>query len=75
MRNIRGGLHNLYEVFPDEGNVDFLEVVRILRVTQFSGSICPDHLPSHPDDPGCFQAFAIPFGYFQGLIRVVNNEV
>jgi mannonate dehydratase len=52
-----------------------LEVVRILRVTQFSGSICPDHLPSHPHDPGCFQAFAIPFGYFQGLIRVVNNEV
>jgi D-mannonate dehydratase len=36
MRNIRGGLHHFYEVFPDEGNVDFLEVVRILRDTQFS---------------------------------------
>jgi hypothetical protein len=43
-----------------------LEVVRILRDTQFSGSICPDQLPSHPDDPGGFHAFAIAYGYFQG---------
>jgi len=31
------------------------------RDTQFSGSICPDHMPSHPDDPGGFQAFAFSY--------------
>jgi len=75
MRNIRGGLNNFYEVFPDEGDVDFSRVVRILRDTQFSGSICPDHLPVHPDDPGGFQAFACSYGYIRALIQAVNSEV
>ena len=75
MRNIRGSLGNFCEVFPDEGDVDFLKVVRILRDTQFSGSICPDHVPSHPDDPGGFQAFAFASGYIKALIQAVNNEV
>ena len=42
IRNIRGGLHDFSEVFPDEGEMDFLEVLRILRDYQFSGSLCPD---------------------------------
>jgi mannonate dehydratase len=60
MRNIRGSLNDVYEIFPDEGDVDFSNG-RILRDTQFSSSICPDHMPGHPNDPGGFQAFA--FGY------------
>lgn len=75
MRNIRGGLHDFSEVFPDEGDVDFVKVMRILRDTQFSGSICPDHMPSHPDDPGSFQAFAFGYGYIKALIQTVNGEV
>ena len=34
MRNIRGSLNNIYEVFPDEGEVDFSKVMRILRDTR-----------------------------------------
>src|SRR5215467_10451118 len=49
MRNIRGGLNNFAEVYPDEGDMDFLKIMRILRDVQFNGSICPDHMPSHPD--------------------------
>jgi mannonate dehydratase len=75
MRNIRGGLNDFCEVFPDEGEMDFSEIVRILRDTQFSGSICPDHMPDHPDDPGGFQAFAFGYGYIKALIQAVNSEV
>jgi mannonate dehydratase len=74
MRNIRGGLYDFCEVFPDEGEMDFLKIIRILRDTQFSGSICPDHMPSHPDDPGGFQAFAFGYGYIKALIQAVNSE-
>ena len=74
MRNIRGSLNNFYEVFPDEGEVDFSKVMRILRDTQFPGAICPDHLPSHPEDPGGFQAFAFSYGYIKALIQAVNSE-
>lgn len=75
MRNIRGGLNNFAEVYPDEGEMDFLKIMRILRDTQFAGSICPDHMPSHPDDPGKLQAFAFGYGYIKALIQTVNSEV
>jgi mannonate dehydratase len=75
MRNIRGGLYNFAEVYPDEGELDFLKVMRILRDVQFSFSICPDHMPSHPDDPGKLQAYAFGYGYINALIHAVNSEV
>ena len=75
MRNIRGGLHDFAEVYPDEGDMDFLKIMRILRDTQFSGSLCPDHMPRHPDDPSGLQAFAFGYGYIKALIQVVNSEV
>ena len=75
MRNIRGGLHDFLEVFPDEGDMDFLKIMRILRDTQFSGAFCPDHMPTHPDDPERLQAFAFGYGYIKALMQVVNSEV
>jgi mannonate dehydratase len=75
MRNIRGGLNSFDEVYPDEGEMDFFKVMQILRDVQFSGSICPDHMPRHPDDPGSLQAFAFGYGYVKALIQAVNSEV
>jgi len=75
MRNIRGGLYNFAEVYPDEGEMDFLKIMRILRDVQFSLSICPDHMPSHPDDPEKLQAYAFGYGYINALIHAVNSEV
>ena len=82
MRNIRGGFlntkdpaFNFAEVFPDEGDMDFVAVMRILRDSQFSHAILPDHMPAHPDDPGKLQAYAFGYGYIHALIQAVNSEV
>jgi mannonate dehydratase len=75
MRNIKGGLHDFEEVFPDEGVLDFVRIMRILRDTGFRWSICPDHMPHHHDDPGGLQAFAFGYGYLHALIQSVNSEV
>jgi mannonate dehydratase len=75
MRNIRGGLHNFEEVYPDEGDMDLFRVMRVLRDVQFAGSICPDHMPRHPGDPGGLQSFAFGYGYIKALIQAVNSEV
>lgn len=75
MRNIRGGLHDFSEVFPDEGEMDFLEIIRILRDYQYPGALCPDHMPNHPDDPDKLQGFAFGFGYIKALIHAANSEV
>lgn len=75
MRNIRGGLHDFDEVYPDEGEMDFFQIMRILRDVQFAGSICPDHMPRHPDDRGGLQSFAFGYGYIKALIEAVNSEI
>jgi mannonate dehydratase len=75
MRNIRGSLGKFEEVYPDEGEMNFFEVMRILRDTQFAGSLCPDHMPHHPNDPGAVQAFAFGYGYIKALLQAVNSEV
>jgi mannonate dehydratase len=75
MRNIRGGLNDFAEVFVDEGDLDFFQVMRILRDVQYRYMILPDHNPSHPDDPGKLQAYAFAYGYIRALIQAVNSEV
>lgn len=80
-RNIRGGLHNFQEVWPDEGDVDMYKVAQVLRDVEYSYMLMPDHAPHHPDDispTGGFsrvsQAWAFQFGYIIALIQVVNSE-
>ena len=82
MRNIRGGYlntadprFNFAEVYPDEGDIDFVKVMRILRDAQYAHAILPDHMPSHPDDPGKLQAYSFGYGYIHALIQAVNAEV
>lgn len=75
MRNIKGGLYYFQEVYIDEGEAAFIEVIRILRDTGYAWSICPDHVPTHPDDPRGYQAFAHAYGYIQGMIDASNREV
>lgn len=75
MRNVRGGLNDFQEVYHDEGDMNFLEVIRILRDADYAGTYLPDHAPTHPDDPGKYQAFAFAFGYIKALIDAANSEV
>ena len=41
MRNIRGGLGKFQEVYPDEGEMDFFQAMRILRDVQFARPVAP----------------------------------
>ena len=78
-RNIRGGLHNFQEVWPDEGDVDMHKVAQVLADVGYPYMMMPDHAPHHPDDvspPGVSgrvrQAWAFQFGYIIALIQAVN---
>jgi mannonate dehydratase len=50
-RNIRGRRDDFQEVYPDEGDLDMVQVARTLREVGYSGMVMPDHMLSHPDDP------------------------
>jgi mannonate dehydratase len=70
-RNIRGRRDSFQEVFPDEGDMDMLAVMRTLREVGYPHMVMPDHMPRHDDDPRQDQAFAFGYGYIKALIQAV----
>ena len=73
-RNIRGGRDDFMEVYPDEGDMNMVEVMRALRDVDYPYLVMPDHMPHHHDDPRGRQAFAYGFGYIKALIQAVGDE-
>lgn len=74
LRNIKGGWNNFQEVYPDNGDMNFLQVVRELREVGFDGMVMPDHVPHHHDPLANWQSFAFCYGYIKGLIQAVTEE-
>jgi mannonate dehydratase len=73
-RNIRGGFLNFQETFPDDGDVNFLKIIRVYKEVGFDGMLMPDHVPKIEGDANGAQAFAYCFGYIRALIQAVNME-
>jgi mannonate dehydratase len=73
-RNIKGGYLNFQETFPDDGDVDMLQALRVYKEVGYDGMIMPDHVPHIDGDVGGAQAFAFAFGYIQALIQRVSQE-
>ncbi|MFT5369852.1 MAG: mannonate dehydratase [Candidatus Latescibacterota bacterium] len=79
-RNIRGGLHNFQETWPDEGDVDMFEIARIFHEVDYPYMLMPDHAPQHPDDVSpegvskrVRQAWAFQYGYIIAMIQAVSR--
>lgn len=72
-RNIRGRRDSFQEVFPDEGDVDFVKAIRVYREVGYDGMLMPDHVPGHADDPDHKQAFAFCYGYIRALIQATSS--
>ena len=72
-RNIRGHRDEFVEVFPDEGDVDFVKAIQVYREVGYSYLLMPDHVPQAPGDPGGLQSFAYCYGYIRALIQAVDQ--
>ena len=72
-RNIRGHRNEFLEVYPDEGDVDFVKAIQVYKEVDYSGMLMPDHVPQAPGDPGGEQSFAFCFGYIRALIQAVDQ--
>jgi mannonate dehydratase len=72
-RNIRGRRDDFCETYPDEGDLDMLEVARTLQAAGYQHMLMPDHMPGHPHDPDGLQAFAFGYGYIKGLLQAIGS--
>ncbi|MFC1552855.1 mannonate dehydratase [Candidatus Latescibacterota bacterium] len=73
-RNIRGNRNNYMEVYPDEGDIDMYELMKVFYEVGYPYMLMPDHMPSHSGDTGGYQAFAGGYMYINGLIQAVKDE-
>jgi mannonate dehydratase len=72
-RNIRGRRDDFQETYPDEGDMDMWQAMKVYKEVNYPYMVMPDHMPSHPDDPGTLQAFAFGYGYIKALIQAVGT--
>jgi mannonate dehydratase len=71
-RNIRGHRNDFVEVFPDEGDVDFVKAIRVYKEVGYPYMLMPDHVPIAAADPDSLQSFAFCYGYIRALIQSVS---
>lgn len=72
-RNIRGRRDDFQEVYPDEGDVDFVQAVMVYKEIGYEYLLMPDHVPQSPSDPGGLQSFAYCYGYIRALIQAAGR--
>jgi mannonate dehydratase len=72
-RNIRGHRDEFVEVYPDEGDVNFVEAIKVYREVGYSYLLMPDHVPQAASDPDGLQSFAFCYGYIRALIQAADR--
>ena len=72
-RNIRGHRDEFQEVFPDEGDIDFVKAIQVYKEVGYPYLLMPDHVPQAPGDPNGLQSFAFAYGYIRALIQAVDR--
>ena len=72
-RNVRGTLEKFDEIFPDEGKLDMLQAVKVLKEVGFDGIIQNDHAPHVTGDTEYgHSSHAFQIGYLRGILQCAN---
>lgn len=71
-RNIIGKVPNYKEVFVDEGDIDMVKILKILKKNNFQGVLIPDHTPQMTCDAPWYAGMAYTMGYMKAIINVVK---
>jgi mannonate dehydratase len=70
LRNVRGKVPHYKEAFIDDGEVDALRVLRILKENHFEGVIIPDHAPQM----SCAAPWHAGMAYALGFLKAGMNS-
>ena len=73
-RNVRGKAPFYKETFIDEGDVDMLRVLRILKANKFDGVLVPDHAPQMACAAPWHAGMAYALGYMRAALQTLDTE-
>lgn len=72
-RNITGKVPSYRETFVDDGDVDMMRILKILRRNQFDGVLIPDHTPKMTCDAPWHAGMAYAMGYMRAALTSLEN--
>lgn len=74
LRNVKGKVPRYHEVFLDEGDVDMIRVLRILKKNGYDGVIIPDHTPQMTCAAPWHAGMAFALGYMRAALTIISGE-
>lgn len=74
LRNVHGKVPNYQETFLDDGDVDMLRVLRILKANAFDGVLIPDHTPQMTCGAPWHAGMAYALGYMRAALQQLEQE-
>ena len=72
-RNVAGKVPHYRETFVDDGEIDMVRVLRILRKNKFEGVLIPDHTPQMTCSAPWHAGMAHALGYMRGVIHALDT--
>ena len=72
-RNIKGSRLSFMETFPDEGDMDMWDSLKVYAEVGYKYMVMPDHVPSLSGTSDDAASFAYCFGYIRALLQVLNE--
>ena len=72
-RNIKGGLGNFVEVFPDEGDIHMIRALKVYKDVGYKYMIMPDHVPGIGGPESGKVGFAYTYGYIHAALQAVEE--
>jgi len=73
-RNVRGKVPHYRETFVDDGDIDMLRVLGILKKNGFEGVLIPDHTPQMTCDAPWHAGMAYAMGYMRAALQALEAE-
>ncbi len=70
-RNVTGKAPHYRETFVDDGDVDMLRILRILKQNNYDGVIIPDHTPQMTCAAPWHAGMAYALGYMQAALKTI----
>ena len=71
-RNVRGKAPHYWETFIDEGDIDMLRVLRILRKNGYDGVLIPDHAPAMTCSAPWYAGMAYACGWMKAALHSLD---
>ncbi len=72
-RNVTGKVPNYREAFVDEGDIDMIRALRILKKNNYRGVLIPDHTPEMSCGSPWHAGMAYALGYMRGAMQGIKQ--